>query len=485
MRRVLPALVAAALLLAGCGSSSSGSSSLTSGLSYFPVGSPFMMTVATDPGSVSIKQQQAMLGRIPFASFAETAGMAKLAQLGINYDTDIRPLFGNPVVVGADNGSGGSFHQALFVWVTRSSSALDSLVKKLAPHARSVGTRDGAKLYRLGGAAFALDGATVLIGSTPAEVIAALDRHAHNQGMTTATYDSAVAGLPKNSVIQVFGNLSGVLSEPSAATARRIPWVAALRGYAAAVSASGSGLSFRYHLDTTGVSLSASQLPLAAGVGSPSFAGTMPITVAVRDPAQIVAFIEGAGQAAAPGSYGSFTRRQARLQRKTGANLNSLLSLLAGDLIVNTDGHTTLGRVGLANPAAATRTLSKLATDPRDVFPKARGVVREPGGFYLVKEPAETIALGVVGNQLLVGKATVAQLRSFASAPATSASGAQGAFAFRIALPSLLSTVLRQSASSSSTAKIEQAVFSVLGDLTGWTAASPSGLTGSATLAFK
>ena len=102
------------------------------------------------------------------------------------------------------------------------------------------------------------------------------------------------------------------------------------------------------------------------------------------------------------------------------------------------------------------------------------------GGFYALKERSQTITLGVGGDQFVVGKATTAQLRSFAIAPTTPASGAHGAVAFRVALVDLLHLTLKQAPP-----QILQTILKSLGDLTGWTAASPSGITGSATLAVK
>ena len=117
-------------------------------------------------------------------------------------------------------------------------------------------------------------------------------------------------------------------------------------------------------------------------------------------------------------------------------------------------------------------------TQPRSVFNKPTSVRRLGGGFYAVRESHQTITVGVVAHQLVVGKATPAQLRAFAAAPATPAPGTQGSVAFRIALIQLLNTTMKHAVP-----KTVQAVLSSLGDITGWAAASTSALTGSATLA--
>jgi hypothetical protein len=482
MRRVIPAAVLAALVLVGCGSSSSKSANpVTRELSYFPAQTPFVLTIATDPNAASIKQAEALKGRIPLATFGQAALMAQLDKLGIDYQNDIRPLFGNPAAIGASGAtlSGAAASQFLIAWVTKSASKLNTLVTSLKG-LQSAGTHDGAKLYSASSAALAVDGATVVFAPTVASLTTALDRHAHGGGVSSAAFSSATSGLPPNSLIEAFGNLTGVLSRPSTAKARRVPWVAALQSYAVAINAGSAGLTAQYRLDTGGATLTASQLPIATGTTPPSLAGELPIDVGIRDPAQVVSFAEAAEQATSPASYAAYLARQGALRGKTGVDLNSLLSLLTGNLIVDSDSHTTMGRATVSDPTAAAHALSELATAPKSLFTKATSVASVGGGLYAIKEPGTTITVGLIGNQLVAGRATVAQLRAFASAPTTPAAGAAGSVAFRIALIDLLKLTLKSAPSST-----EQMILGALGDITGWTAASPSELSGTATLAVK
>jgi hypothetical protein len=325
----------------------------------------------------------------------------------------------------------------------------------------------------------AIDGATAVIGNT-ASVTAGLDRHTHGGGFTAAEFAADTAGLPKSTVVEAVGSLTGVLSNPSAASARSVPWVGAIRGYAAAVSASSSGISFQYRIDTTGATLNSSQVPIAAGSTAPSLAGTMPIVVGVHDPSQVVSFVRAAVQTASPAGYAKFLAREATIKKKTGVELNSLTSLLTGDLIINSDTHTTMGRVTVSSSSAASSTLAKILSVRNGLLKKATGVTKLRGGFYAIHQPTVTITIGVEGNQLVAGKATVAQLRSFAAAPTTPASFAHGSVAFRIGLLPLLRLTLKTAPSP-----IIQTLLSHLGDITGWTASSTSALTGSATIAIK
>jgi hypothetical protein len=475
--------VLASILVAGCGSSSSAGSSnpVSTELSYFPAGTPLVLSVATDPHSSAIKGAEALLARFPLAAFGESALMAKIQQFGIDYQSDIKPLFGNPIMIGATSqtlSSSGTTSNYLFVWVAKDAGKLKALIKKVGAH--SIGSHDGATLYQTGSSTtLAVDGATALLGPSAQAVDASLDRHAHGGGITQAAYDRAFTGVPQNSFIQVYGDLTGVLSQPSAAKARSVPWVAALRSYATAVNADSSGLTFKYRLDTTGKPLTNAQVPFAAG-STPNLAGTLPIAVGIQDPAQIVQFAEQAEQAVNPASYAKFLAQQAASRRKTGVDVNTLTGLLTGELIIGSDTHTTMARAQVRSASEAAADLAKLARNPRGVFPNAASVTSLPGGFYAIREHGSTITAGVVGSQLVVGKASVAQLRAFAAAPTAPAAGAQGSVAFRIALAELLRIALK-----TAPPQIVSGILHSLGDITGWVSASPSGITGSATLAVQ
>jgi hypothetical protein len=490
MRRLIYLLLPIALVavLAGCGSSKSSSgansSPLATELSYFPSGSPFVLTVQTDPNSNAIKQAHQLESRFPLATVGQAALTSRLQALGLNYDSDIRPLFGHPVALGAPAArfAGGTTNDFLIVWQAADATKLNALLKKTGI-GNSVGTRDGAKLYGGGSTSLAVSGSTLVFGPTPAIVAAALDRHAHGGGITNAQFTRETAGLDSGSLSEVFGDLSGELSQPSAASARQIPWVGALRGYGIAVSASSSGLSLKFHLDTTGQTLSQSQLPLAAGATPPALPANGQIGVGIHNPAQILAFAEAAAQQSRDSGYLKFLSRQTQLKAKVGLNLNDFAKLFTGDLLISSDTHTFLARASVSNASQAAADLRKLSSDPADVLGKPGAKIRAlPGGLYETTNAGtkHPVTHGMVGNQFVFGTGSAAALRAFATAPTTPATGAQGATAFRIALPQLLALTLH-----SGVPAVAKQILSQLGDVTGWASSAPSGITGSATLAVK
>ncbi len=478
MRRGLPVIIALAVAVgvAACGGSSTPNATMQA-LSYFPGSTPLVATIVTDSHSPAVQQalSQAQGSATDGALIRQL--VSQLAQRGISYDRDIRPLFGNPIALGtvqASLSSSGS-QPFLAAWVTRSASTLRSLISKLRIH--STGTHDGAKLYASGRTVVAVDGATLLVASSTSTITAALDRHANGTGLGASAYARDTGGL-RGSLVTVFGDLTSALSSTRAAAAGKIPWVAAIRGYGIGIATAGRNVTIRYHVDTGGRQLTSGQLPIATGSAAPALAGSLPIELALRDPAQSVDFVISAIQAADPAAYAKVVAAEAAVKATTGVSISSLISSLSGDLRIESDGHTTLASSGLSDPSAFSSALAKLAQ-----LSAAGGssAIRALGsGFYAMHSGRTTLIVGVASNELVAGNATPAQLAAFASAPASPAAAGGGAVAFRLALPSLLPLVLRNAPSAA-----EQQILSLLGTMSGAVQATTGGLTGSATLTAR
>jgi hypothetical protein len=324
----------------------------------------------------------------------------------------------------------------------------------------------------------AVDGATLVAADTQALVNAALDRHANDQGMTVSQYHQQVSGLPSHALVQVFGNVAPLLATPQAATARRIPWVAAIKGYAVSINTTSNGISLDWKVDTTGRQLTAAQLPLAAGSAAPALVSGEPGSFAIRDPAQIAAFAESAVQAADPGAYSQFQAALGALRNGFGIDVTGALGQLTGDLITAGEGQVSLIRAGVSNPGVVSQTLANLA---KHIGSLAAGTSMRPlgGGFYLVRRQSVTFVIGLVGNQLVAGNAPISKLRAFAAKP-TTPSGGHGAIAFSESLPQV--TKLTGGLVRSTEAQL---ILSQLKAFSGWIANTPSALTGNALVTIK
>jgi hypothetical protein len=337
-----------------------------------------------------------------------------------------------------------------------------------------------------GSSVLALDGATAVLGFSEADVKAALDRHAHGGGINAADYDQALAGLKQGTLLQLYGNLAGVLASSKAAKAHAVPWIAAIRSYAAAVSFDHSGASVDFRVDTRGAALTAAQLPLATGSSAPRVASDQPISAGLRDAAHAAAFAEAAAQVIDPAGYRKFLADQA----KEGINIDrDLIAQLTGDVLLSaTAGGGAAARVGVKDPAAVARTLSRL-------HPTHGKLTRTRDGFYMLLRPGhKPLYVGLAGSVLLIGSAQPAALRAFASAPTAPVAGAKGAFAFRVSLAPLVKLAMTArplgggappAGPLASLNPIVEGIFGQLGDLTGWATDDPSGLHGRVTLPFK
>ena len=476
--------LALACVLAACGSSSGSSAPsdpLAAELSYIPPGSPVTATIVTDPNSAPVKNASALLTKFQVLSLLTSSLKQQLQKQGLTYDADIKPLLGNPVVIGTIETAGaGSKLKGVAIWVTKDAGKLNALVTKPSNGDKKIGSHGGATLYRNrdGSSVLAVDGPTLVAADTQALVTAALDRHANSKGMSVSEYTQQTSGLPSHPLVQVFGNVAPLLATPQAATARRIPWVAAIKGYAVAISATSDGMSLDWKVDTTGRQLSAAQLPLAAGSAAPALVSGEPGSFGIRDPAQIATFALSAVQAADPTAASQFQAAEGALRRGFGIDVTGALGQLTGDLITAGEGPVSLIRAGVSNPAVVSQTLANLA---KHIQSFAAGTSMKPvgGGFYLVRRQSLTFAVGLVGNQLVAGNASISKLRAFAAKP-TQPSGGHGAIAFSESLPQVLKLTGGLVHSTEA-----QVILSQLKAVSGWLANTPSALTGNAQVTIK
>ena len=103
----------------------------------------------------------------------------------------------------------------MIAFVAADANKLSSALVDKKPAPTSLGSYQGFKLYKQSAGqsdTLAIDGTTALLGSTEADVKAALDTHAHGQGLSHDQFTKAFAGLPGNALVQLYGDFQGILT---------------------------------------------------------------------------------------------------------------------------------------------------------------------------------------------------------------------------------------------------------------------------------
>src|SRR5215208_6697612 len=102
MRRLVSALLAAGLLaLAGCGGGDSGSA-LDSALAYLPKDATFAVAIDTDVEGDQYQALGDLLRKFPFSEQIKGSLLQQFQQSsgGVRFNDDVKPVLGNPLVVG-------------------------------------------------------------------------------------------------------------------------------------------------------------------------------------------------------------------------------------------------------------------------------------------------------------------------------------------------------------------------------------------------
>jgi Protein of unknown function (DUF3352) len=490
MRRfAVLALVLPILAAAGCGSDKSSSGPLDEGLRYLPADSPFALAIDTDLNSGQYRAAGKIADKFAFGGAAEDE-LKKLFERGgdVDFDRDVKPLLGNPFVVGAVDAKSFSGESDAFVGAiqTKDGDKLKDLVDKSG--ADEKGEKEGAKLYEdKSGDTFAVkDDVLVVAGSTKL-LEDALARRKDGGGLSEDKFDSALAGLPKDALVRSYFNLEALLrASPGGRQATKVKWVGALRTLGLVGQARDDAGSLAFNIKTDPDGLSDKDLPLATGDSAPKLvqrAGELGL--GLRDPGQIVEFAIDAGSAT-EGPAVEIGKRQ--IERQLGIDVeDDITNQLTGDTsVVVTPAGKFGARAELEDPTAFKKTLAKVAgTLPQVAETLGSSPVElskpKPGeDFYALAQPDGGSIVFGVSHGVLVISSDPAAARRLASASPTAVSGAKGSLVISADAEKLADAILKQlSAQLGPLFSIGgQLSTGALGDLTGAVKTSTSGMKG-------
>jgi hypothetical protein len=403
VRRIVALAATCAVLVGGCGG---GGGSLERPLSYFPAAASAVALVKTDLDDAQWHSFNGQLAPLFLGVSVRRLVRETADQAGLSFGDDLKPLLGNPLVVGMVPGSG-----PLAALQVREPGKLSRVLGAL--RFGPAGRVGQARLYRLpvatgsrlrpappgAPALVAVDGDVVLAAPSPATLRAALASHRGGGRLTERELRRGLNGLPGDALVRVYGNLRSLAGRAPAS----LPWFRALRTYGLAVTVKRHVVEARAVVRTAAGEVTDAQLPLAPGRDPAPIPVREDAAVAgLRDPAPTARFLVGA------------------LGRR-GRDAAVLAGQLAGPAFVESeaDGDVT-ARAGVRDGAAAARALRTLA---HRLKWRPLG-----GGFYRV---AGTRLLAGLVRGSLVAAPDAARARRAAGEPTVRLASARGALVAR------------------------------------------------------
>ena len=494
---LLPALV---LLVAACGGGDESGSALGDSLAYLPKDTPVAVAIDTDVQGDQYNALGKLVDRFPFGDQIKGAVVQQLEQSsgGLSFNDDIRPVLGNPLVVGAGSAQAITGESSDFVVAgkAKDKGALDDLIDKLAP--KKVGEASGATIYQDGNSFTAVKDDMVVSANDESQLKAALERADGDDHLSEDTFNQALEGLPDSALARVYTDIEALLkSDPGSVDARKVKWIGALRKLGLTVSAKSDSVDVDFRARTEG-DLTDADLPIAPGDESPPVIKRPgEIGVGIRDLAHIVRFAENAGQAINPAGFGDYARAKATIDKQLGISLDDdLIGQLTGNVSASVAPGRGFGlRSELKDPQAFRRTLAKVA----DVLPSfAEGAgfgkmtltkPRAGEGFYVLRQAdGDSIVFGVTGDVLVVAS-DVVRARAVASTDPTDVPGASGSVVVGADAERLVGSFLQRYGSALGIPDVGALGTGLLtrplGDLNGSVSASTSELRGKFTLAIE
>lgn len=498
MRRLLAILlVLPALGAAGCGGDDSGSA-LDSALAYLPADAPFVLALETDVESDQYARVRELIRKFPFGGQAEGLLQQQLERSGADYENDIRPLLGNPAVVGLAStdliaGAGAPDTPFVAAMQVGDEDALGRLLERA--RFREAGEESGATVYESAADALAVEGDVVVLASDRRQLSAALERADGDDRMDAETFEEGVDGLPGSSLARIYTNLEALLrADPASADARRVKWIAALRTLGVSITADDDSLNADFRVTTDG-DLGEEDLPIAPGAEAPGvIERDGEIGLGIRDLAHLVRFAENAGQAIDPAGFGDYAQAKQTINSQLDVDLDAdLIGQLTGNMSASLaiDGGFGL-RAQLEDPQAFEGTLEKVA----DVLPSfAEGAgfgtvgLSKPGpneDFYALAQPdGDSVVFGVVGEVLVVAT-DPARAGELARGESAEVPGAEGSVVMSVNAEQLAGILIEQFGSMFGLGGFGGNLLTApLGDLNGSLSATPEELRGRFTLAIE
>ena len=304
------ALLLAGVLAVGCGGESGPAGELDDTLGYFPEDAGVVVVVNTDLGGNQLDRFDRKIVRPESGGESMEDLLREVAEdIQLSWDQDVKPLLGNPLVVGTQSTVELTGISAAIQ--VRDEGKLHDLAEKI-PGATPEGEAHGAELYEAeAGIAFAIEGDFLIIAQDQDTLLRALEQRDSDDGLSEAELEESLPGAPEDPLVRARATVTSLedffgLSEdvPEAERLFTLPWFAALRTVGVTASfADDEHLVVDASLNTDAGELNEDDLPLATGEESPEVVSREgEIVSANRDQSRTTVFLLRAAQAAFPNS---------------------------------------------------------------------------------------------------------------------------------------------------------------------------------------
>ena len=436
LSHAVPALVAAAVLaFAGCGGDDEAASPLDEALGYLSEDAGFAFVASTNLDDYEDLRQ--ILDKFPFAGRAEDLLEQSISQAGFDFEEDVQPLLGNPVVVGTDENASfidsGSDTPFVMAIETQDAGKLEDLMTE---NARDAGESEGYDLYQgqEEDTWIALKDEVLVLSNSEETLKDALAQRGEDDRLTEDDVDAAFEDLPDDAPLKVYANVDALLAaSPDSEKALEVEWVDHIETFGLTGDATDDGIAFDWSLRTDPEGLTDDDLPLASGTEAPQLLerddGSAEIVLGLRDPSQIIDFAMATAEVVDPAGYAEFQSAKEQAGRRLGVNIDEdVIAQLTGDVsaVVSIDGKFGV-RAELEDAAAFERTLAKIV-DGLPQFSDDITIAKAGGRFYrLSSDDGKQYALGVADGALVVAS-DLPLASEVANRGLVDAEGQEGAF---------------------------------------------------------
>lgn len=496
MRRPISLLLAlCAVAFTACGDDGGGADSpLDEALGYLPEDAPLVVAVDTDVEGDQFKALEAIAKKFPFGGQIRDQLLQQLQLGGGSFEEDVKPILGNPFVVGGtnvrsvvDDREDDDFVAAI---EAQDKGALENAIEKEG--AKRTGEKDGADLYEdSDGDTFAIEDDVLVVAGSTQLLESALEQRDADDRLTEETFEEGLADLPSEALVRVYGDMAALIdNDPDTEQARRVSWVDALDTFGLTTTVEEDRLAIEFNLATEG-DLSNDDLPLATGGEAPGVIRREgEFGVGLRGADQVIEFAQEAAQAVNPSEYAEYETAKRQISERLDVDLEEdVFAQLTGDVSVSFDVRGAYGgRAELEDPEAFRETLSKASDVLPEVAQGAAGGAAPPrlekprggeGLYRLIQPGSDTIAFGVLNDVLVVTNAP-ARAQQLAQADPEDVPDAQGALVATVNAEELAQEVLSQLQGIEA---IGGRLFTgPLGNLTSSAEASTDGVRGTITL---